>query len=109
MRTWSVSGTAFAWCTRSSSLSISTRTSIGRQFTLAHQTARRQASRLLGRVLGSAGSAVRIELAETARDRLGNELGDAPAERRDLLHAARRDERDARARHHVHRLDLRRE
>ena len=51
----------------------------------------------------------RIQLHEALRDRLRHQLVDAPAERRDLLHAARGDEAVLRARHHVHGLDLGRE
>src|SRR5215218_1319434 len=93
MRTWSVSGTAFALCTRSSSLSIRTRTSMC--FSL-----------LLG-ADGGAGAAVREQLPEAPRHSLGHELLHLPAERRDLLHAARADEAHVRARHHVDRLDVR--
>src|SRR3712207_3838418 len=61
------------------------------------------------RVLGRSRTAVREELAEPARDRLRHELVHLAAERGDLLDAARGDEADLRARHHVDRLDLRRE
>src|SRR5581483_1053299 len=93
MRTWSVSGTAFALCTRSSSLSISTRTSIGLGILL------------LGAERGPA-STVREQLPEAARDGRRHELLDISAERRDLLHAARGDEAHLRARHHVDGLDV---
>src|SRR5436309_2823991 len=78
MRTWSVSGTAFALCTRSSSLSISTRTS----------TALRSVLTWIGRATGCDQAAlVRVdhrlhavadaELLEDARDvRLGGRLAD---------------------------------
>src|SRR5579862_606344 len=95
MRTWSVSGTAFALWTRSSSLSMSTRTSICRMLLLVGQW-------------GPA-PAVRESLPETARDGFRHELFDISAECGDLLHAARRDEAHLRARHHVHRLDVGRE
>ena len=54
-------------------------------------------------------AAVRIELAEPRRDLVGDEPFDVAAERGDLLHPARGDERELRARHDVHRLDLGRE
>src|SRR5579862_4261874 len=92
MRTWSVSGTAFALWTRSSSLSMSTRTSICRMLLLVGQW-------------GPAPS-VRESLPQTARDGFGHELFDISAEGGDLLHAARRDEADLRARHHVDGLDV---
>src|SRR4051794_10119034 len=95
MRTWSVSGTAFALCTRSSSLSIRTRTSI-------------RSSLLVG-ADGSAFLAGAVQLAEPARDGIGHEFLDVSAERGDLLHAARGDEAVLRAGHHVDGLDLRRE
>src|SRR5579862_6465306 len=95
MRTWSVSGTAFALWTRSSSLSMSTRTSICRMLLLVGQW-------------GPAPS-VRESLPQTARDGFGHELFDISAEGGDLLHAARRNEAHLRARHHVDGLDLGRE
>ena len=58
---------------------------------------------------GGPGSSVRIELAEPRRHLVGDEPFDVAAERGDLLHPARRDERELRARHDVHRLDLGRE
>src|SRR2546423_567625 len=63
----------------------------------------------IGRVLGRAGPACREELLEPSRNGLRHELGDVAAERSDLLDAARRDETHLWARHHVHRLDVRRE
>src|SRR5262249_40746051 len=96
IRTWSVSGTAFALCTRSSSLSMRTRTSMAWGILLL----------LVQR--GPALSA-REEFPQTARDGRWHELFDISAEGRDLLHAARRDEPHLRARHHVHGLDVRRE
>src|SRR2546423_14103128 len=72
-------------------------------------TDRSGSSSLLGRVLGRPGPACREELLEPARNGLRHELGDVAAERRDLLDAARRDEAHLWARHHVHRLDVRRE
>src|SRR5436305_5799876 len=93
MRTWSVSGTALALCTRSSSLSMRTRTSI------------RACSLLLVGHRGAA-AAVREHLLQAARHGEGNELLDISAERRDFLHAAARDEAHLRAGHHVDRLDL---
>src|SRR5436305_13452334 len=96
MRTWSVSGTALALCTRSSSLSMRTRTSISGCSLL-----------LVGD--GGAASAVREHLLQPARDGLGHELFDISAERCDLLHPGARHEAHLRAGHHVDRLDLRRE
>src|SRR5436190_11176425 len=98
MRTWSVSGTAFALCTRSSSLSISTRTSMWSQCTAC--------AGLLLWVLRRSGPSAGEELLEPARYRLRHQLVDAPAEACDLLHAARGDEAHLRACHHVDRLDV---
>src|SRR5918999_4594325 len=95
MRTWSVSGTAFALCTTSSSLSMSTSTSMGAEVYW-----------LLGRILRRTRPPVREKLPETARYRLWDELLDIAAESGDFLDAARRHEADLRARHHVDRLDL---
>src|SRR4051812_6784912 len=95
MRTWSVRGTAFALCTRSSSLSIRTRTSMA--FSL-----------LLGRQW-SAASAVREHLLQAHGDSFWHELFYVSAERRNLLHPAGGDETDLRARHHVDGLDVGRE
>src|SRR5437763_11975404 len=95
MRTWSVSGTAFALCTRSSSLSIRTRTSMGSSLLLVRQR--------------SAAATVREHLLETPGDGAWHELFDISAEGGNLLHPARRDEADLRARHHVDRLDVRRQ
>src|SRR4051812_28716092 len=93
MRTWSVSGTALALCTRSSSLSMRTRTSIS------------GCSLLLVGHRGAA-AAVREHLFQTARHGLGHELFDISAERRDLLHAGAGHEAHLGAGHHVHGLDL---
>src|SRR5262249_8318861 len=96
MRTWSVSGTALALCTRSSSLSIRTSTSIaGRVLLLVGQ--RRPAP------------AVREHLLQAPGHEGRDELLDVAAERGDLLDSARGDEADLRARHHVDGLDVRRE
>src|SRR5580704_2644361 len=94
MRTWSVSGTAFALCTRSSSLSMSTRTSISGILLLVRE--------------GGATAAVREHLLQPARDGLRHELFDISTECRNLLDTARRHETDLRTGHHVDRLDLRR-
>src|SRR4051812_30533710 len=99
MRTWSVSGTAFALCTRSSSLSMSTRTSMGIQSTAW--------TGLLLRVDGSAGPASGIELGEACGDVGRDELLHVSPERGDLLHPARGDEAELRAGHDVHGLDVR--
>src|SRR6516225_3621757 len=96
MRTWSVRGTALALCTRSSSLSMRTRTSI------------RRSSLLLVTDRGAA-AAVGEHLLQAACDGRGYQLFDISAEGCDLLHPARRDETDLRAGHHVNRLDLRRQ
>src|SRR5262249_9331620 len=64
---------------------------------------------LLGRILRSPRTAGRKEHFEPLGYGLRHELVHPSAERGDLLHAARRDEADGRARHHVDRLDLRRE
>src|SRR5437763_4013764 len=93
MRTWSVSGTAFALCTRSSSLSIRTRTSMIFSLLLVGQ--------------GSATSTVREHLFQAAGDGLWHELFDISAEGCNLLHPTRRDETHLRARHHVDGLDVR--
>src|SRR5262245_31094639 len=95
MRTWSVRGTAFALCTRSSSLSMSTRTSI-------------RSSLLLG-AYGSAGFRLREQLPEPLRDGCGNEGINVSTKGRDLLHARGRDEAELRIGYQVGRLDLRRE
>src|SRR3954453_1875124 len=96
MRTWSVRGTAFALCTRSSSLSMRTSTSMAPRILL------------LWTQRGSA-APVRKELPEAHGDRLRHQLFHVSPEDGDLLHAARRDERHLRARHHEHRLDVGRE
>src|SRR5919109_2791649 len=93
MRTWSVSGTALALCTRSSSLSMSTSTSMVCGSLLLWRN-RRATLRL------------REHLPEAARDRFRHELVDATPERRHLLHPARGEEAVLRARHEVHGLDL---
>src|SRR3954470_23062241 len=103
MRTWSVSGTAFALCTRSSSLSMRTRTS------MAIECSRRGGFHLFGRVFGRSRASLGEQLAEALGNRLRDELVHLPAERGDLLDAARGDEAVLRARHDVHRLDVRRE
>src|SRR5580765_1929074 len=90
MRTWSVSGTAFALCTRSSSLSMSTKTSIG--------------SSVLTR---SDRSILRGDTAQRLGDRRGDERVHAAPEHRDLLDSAGGDEAVLRARHHVDGLDPR--
>src|SRR2546422_9450472 len=95
MRTWSVSGTALALCTRSSSLSMRTSTSM--------------ALSLLAGADGGSRSRLRVELAEAPGDRRRDELVDVAAEGGDLLDAARGDEAVLRAGHHVHRLDVRSE
>src|SRR5579862_7417248 len=95
MRTWSVSGTAFALCTRSSSLSMSTRTSISGILLLVRE--------------GGAATAVREHLLQPARDGLRHELFDISAECRNLFDPARRHETDLRTGHHVDRFDLRSE
>src|SRR5688572_26400330 len=105
MRTWSVSGTALALCTRSSSLSMSTRTSMP-GMVLASDDGGGRRLLLLLRAERPAWTAVRVQLAEALRDGRGHEPLDVAAERRDLLHAARGDERELGARHDVHRLDL---
>src|SRR5262247_132068 len=95
MRTWSVSGTAFALCTRSSSLSMRTRTSMAQKCT-----------ELLGGRDGGSRAAVGVQLTEALGDRGRNQPVDVAAVRGDLLDPARRDEADLRARHHVDRLDV---
>src|SRR5919198_3080757 len=116
MRTWSVSGTAFALCTRSSSLSIRTSTSMGSQSTASIGKRALSASfrgygrlHLLLRADRSAGATAREELLEAPGNRVRNKLVDLAAERGDLFHAARGDEAVLRSRHHVDRLDVRRE
>src|SRR5918992_741832 len=102
MRTWSVSGTAFALCTRSSSLSMRTRTSM-----------RSPESSVAGRgdgsfagILGCAGLSVRELLGQPLRDGFGYQLVHLTPEGGDLFDTARRDEAHLRARHDVDRLDL---
>src|SRR5919198_6167252 len=96
MRTWSVSGTAFALCTRSSSLSMSTSTSMVR-------------GSLLLRRHGRAALRLRKHLPKTPGDRFGDQLVDAAPERGHFFHAARREKAVLRARHQIHRLDFRSE
>src|SRR5687768_13696730 len=93
MRTWSVSGTAFALCTRSSSLSIRTSTSIRRILLLRAQ--RRPAA------------PVREHAPEPLGYGFRNQLVHVSTEGGDLLHAAGGDEADLGARHHENRLDFR--
>src|SRR5438046_10532024 len=100
MRTWSVRGTAFALCTRSSSLSISTSTSMEPE-----STDTRGAHSFLWRKR-CAGASGGIELFEPLRDARWNEVGDVAAELCDLLDPARGDEAHLRARHHVDGLDV---
>src|ERR1051326_3368037 len=98
MRTWSVNGTAFALWTRSSSLSMRTSTSIG---SLVYG--------LFGRVLRCSRAAGREKLCKPLGYGVRDELGHPSSECGNLLHAARGDEADRGARHHVDSLDLRRE
>src|SRR5215216_3040286 len=84
-RTWSVSGTCLALWTRSSSLSMRTRTSM----------------RLLARS-SSAGE----RFLQAPRDRVGDEVGDVSPEGRDLLDSARGQETVLRRGHQVDRLDV---
>src|SRR4051812_1085713 len=58
------------------------------------------------RIFGGPRAAVREKLHEPLGYRPRNQLVDPSAERGDLLHAARRDEADLRARHHVDGLDV---
>src|SRR4249919_2640136 len=104
MRTWSVSGTAFALCTRSSSLSMSTRTSMGCSLPGSQPGEAwlpPRAATLLLRARGGAAPPFREELPEPRGHRGRDQLVDVSAEGGDLLHAARRDERVERAGHHV--------
>src|SRR5215471_403715 len=105
MRTWSVSGTALALCTRSSSLSMRTRTSMG--LSGSYWWGRR--GTLLLRADRRAGTPVGVQLAEALGDCGRYELVDTATERRDLLDAARRDEAELGTGHDVQRLDVRRE
>src|SRR5712691_444164 len=108
MRTWSVSGTAFALWTRSSSLSIRTSTSM--VWKSSFGGCRNGPARgSLARILGGPGPAGREELLEALRHRVGHEGGDVAAVRGDLLDAAGRDEAHGRACHHVDGLDVGRE
>src|SRR5436190_9556217 len=109
MRTWSVSGTALALCTRSSSLSINTRTSMDVQCRDSPGGRTPPFRALLLRVERRAWPGARVELLKAARDRLRDELVDVAAEARDLLDAARRHEAVLGPRHDVDGLDLRRE
>src|SRR5438876_6640317 len=61
------------------------------------------------RIFRGSRSAEREKLAKPLGYAFGHELVHLSAERRDLLYPARGDEADARARHHVDGLDLRRE
>src|SRR4029078_4665969 len=104
MRTWSVSGTAFALWTRSSSLSMRTSTPTSAASYSCGPTWPRAS---FAGILGRARPPVREEHLEPLRDRSRHELRDVAAERGDLLHATRRDEAHLWARHHVHGLDVR--
>src|SRR5919201_4278868 len=95
IRTWSVSGTALALCTRSSSLSMSTSTSIS--------------GSLLLRRDGGSGATGGIHLPESPRYRFGHQLVDPAPEGGDLLDAAGGDEAVLRPGHQVARLHVRRE
>src|SRR5262249_2035145 len=64
---------------------------------------------LLGRILRSSGTAGGGKLWGPLGYGLGDELVHPSSERGDLLYAARRDKAHGGARHHVDRLDLRRE
>src|SRR6185369_16581618 len=81
--TWSVNGTCLALWTRSSSLSISTRTSMALPV-----------------------SSARERFLQTLRNRLGHEVGDISTESGDLLHAARGEETVLRRCHEVDGLDV---
>src|ERR1044072_7245862 len=85
-RPWSVSGTCLALWTRSSSLSISTRTSMALPVSSARQ-----------------------RFLQTLRDRLGDEIGDIASECGDLLHAARGEKTVLRRGHQVDGLYVGRE
>src|SRR5919109_2054045 len=100
MPTLSVRGTAFALWTRSSSLSMRTRTSMRRSLLVEAEKP------LFLRGERRAGLPLREHLREAARDRLRDELVDRAAERRDLLDAARRDEAELGVRHQVDGLDV---
>src|SRR5258708_40307802 len=108
MRTWSVRGTAFALCTRSSSLSIRTSTSMVRK-SCSGGCRNGPAWGSFARVLGGPGPPGREELLEALRHRVRHEGGDVAAVRSDLLDAARRNKAHGRARHHVDGLDVGRE
>src|SRR5215207_3963806 len=103
MRTWSVKGTAFALWTRSSSLSMRTRTSIRRSVLVESEKP------LFLRGKRGPGLPLREHLGEASRDRFGHEHVDRAAERGDLLDAARGDEAVLRVRHEVDGLDVGRE
>src|SRR5918996_1643094 len=102
MRTWSVSGTAFALCTRSSSLSMRTRTSMRSP---ESSVAGRQDGSFAG-ILGCAGLPVGELLGQPPRDGFGYQLVHFTAEGGDLFDPARRDEAHLRARHDVDGLDF---
>src|ERR1700730_12062377 len=94
MRTWSVRGTAFALCTRSSSLSISTRTSIAPESSFGGRRSRDRTTKT-----SSAGPAVAKPRYSPGFAAVGGDLLDAPP----------RDEAHGRARHDVDSLDVGRE
>src|SRR6476661_4979216 len=85
-RTWSVSGTCLALWTRSSSLSISTRTS-----------------------MALPSSSARQRFLQALRDFLRYEVGDVATERGDLLHSAGGEKTVLRRGHQVDGLDVWRE
>src|SRR3954452_18139640 len=82
-RTWSVSGTCLALWTRSSSLSISTRTSMALPV-----------------------SSARERFLQTSRNRLGHEIRDVTPEGGDLLDSARGEKTVLRRCHEVDGLDV---
>src|SRR4029079_4428180 len=112
MRTWSVSGTALALCTRSSSLSMSTRTSMSGMVLAVQDVGKPERGepsvppRLFVGAERGGRAHVWVQLAEALRHHRGDESFDVPAERRDLLDAARRDESKLGAPHDVHRIHL---
>src|SRR5256885_4367756 len=84
-------------------------TSAAKSRTLPRRKVRSTSSDLFLRILGSAGATIGEKLLETAGNGFGHELVHFPAEGRDLLYAARRDEAHGRAGHHGDRLDVGRE
>src|SRR3954467_3141113 len=105
MRTWSVSGTAFALCTRSSSLSMRTRTSIGSYSCGFSGVPGRPSGKSSMNRLATGPGTSSSTLPPNAAISF-TQLVAPSGHRGELQSAARRDEADLRAHHHVDGLDV---